>query len=253
MTIRITIEDVDQVKETMKAHPEMKATKMDGNSETGQPMIFDVILDVSQSMNSLFNELVDCFNDIMIPALKGVCAEQKNALRLGCMLFSDKLIPAWPGYKSLKELGAKPLKRSAIDQPGLNGCTALYGAMRAGILWTAAAMDFMREEGRGGVPKGKVIVLTDGANNLEPQDITIVKKTMDEISKINARNLQRVIGYFNTGSGLTEDQFNALVNATCFEGLGFYDIAKGNNPKEQQASFRHHFGVFSRKSAKAHK
>lgn len=249
MTIRITIEDVKEVAQEKKRNPKMggmRATKMDRNSEIGEPTIFDVILDCSGSMDDLRDDLVDCFNTIMIPALAGVCQRNKNALRLGCMLFSGQLIPAWYGYKSLKELGPKPLKREMLDQPGLGGGTALYGAMRAGLLWTASAMKEMSDEGDGETPTGKIIILTDGANTLEPSDPSTVKRTVDGLGKAKVK---KVIGFFNTSQGLKKHEFDAMVKNTGFEGVGFYDIAGGSDLKAKRASFRHYFDLFSKDAA----
>lgn len=248
MTIKITIEDVKEIAQEKKRNPkmrEMKATKMNGDSEIGAPIIFDVILDCSGSMDDLHDELVDCFNTIMIPALAGVCQRNKSSLRLGCMLFSGQLIPAWYGYKSLKELGPKPLKREMLNQPGLGGGTALYGAMRAGLLWTADAMKEMKDEGDGEIPTGKIIILTDGANTLDPSDPSIVTKTIGQLGRAR---IQKVIGFFNTSQGLKKHEFDTMVKNTGFEGIGFYDISGEGNLAKKRASFRHHFELFSREA-----
>ncbi|GEM_PF-772956 len=260
-SFKITIENYDQVKAGMTANPEMAATPMDRRSESGQPIFFDVILDISGSMSEFYDELVSCFNEIMIPSLAGAAHRYKGPMRLGCLLFSKELVPAWRGFKSLKELGKKPLKRATLNQPGLQSTTALYGAMTAGILWTAAAMDHMRENGRGESPKSKIIVLTDGANNEPPKEEVAVVKALDSIGTKNRQALMgfgmddegkpkngKVIGFFDTGSkagGLTKSQFNTMVAATMFHGNGFYEIATGGTPEERQATFRHHFQIFS--------
>ncbi|MFA4817502.1 MAG: vWA domain-containing protein [Parcubacteria group bacterium] len=249
----IIIEEDDgyeEVKAGVAADPKMRVTKMDRKSEIGQPIIFDVILDISGSMDDFYDELVNCFNEIMIPSLKEASKRYKGPMRLGCLLFSDELVPAWWGYKTLIELGPNPLKRSMLNQPGLKGRTALYGAMKAGILWTAAAMENMRDTGHGESPKSKIIVLTDGANNLHPLEESAVTKTLNNIGNENLESLQRVIGFFNTDDGLTESKFKKMAKDTNFEGLGFYDIAKGKDIKAKRASFRHHFQIFSSKASR---
>lgn len=239
-----------EVVEKMKKKPEKAATPIKRDFEVGIPIIFDVILDVTGSMEDFYSELVDCFNDIMIPSLKEAGQRYKGALRVGCLLFSEKMVPAWDGFRTLDQLGSKPLKMSMLNKPGLKSWTALYGAMRSGVLWTAAAMEHMRDTGRGEVPKGKIIVLTDGANNKPPMEEMAVKSALDDLGKITARNLQPVIGFFNTDLGLTESQFEEMVKKTGFTGCGFFNIAKGASIEERRSSFRHHFKIFSSQATK---
>jgi len=200
-------------------------------------------------MGKLLEELVICFNEIMLMALKGASKRYKNPLRIGCLLFSDKLIPAWNGFRSLSDLGTNPLNIHMLKQPGLGGKTTLYGAMRSSILWTAAAREIMREnglkKGRNENPKGKIIILTDGANNNPPHDPAAVKKILTEIESEHAENIQPMIGFFKTTEGLTERQFEEMVRATGFEGMGFYEIASGLTIHEQRREFRHKFEIFS--------
>lgn len=249
--MKITIETIDEAKERIRANPKKGATPKEHGKEIGVPIFFDVILDISGSMSDFYDELVYCFNNIMIPALKKAGERYKGSLRIGCLLFSDELVPAWRGYRSLDELGQNPLKKKMLEQNGLKGYTALYGAMRAGILWTAAAMEYMREKGDGEVPKGKIIILTDGANNKPPMEEAIVMKTLASIGKENRKAFKDrgkdnlLIGYFNTSEGLSKNDFMKMAEKTGFEGLGFYDIAKGGTLEEKRAAFRHYFGIFS--------
>lgn len=246
----LDVEEYEEAQKAVDANPKkLGATPMDRRHETGQPIIFDIILDISGSMGLLLDELVKCFNEIMLPSLQEASKRFKGPMRVGCMLFSEKMVPAWRGYKSLGELDKNPLKREMLDQPGLNGLTALYGAMRAGVLWTAASMEQMYKTGRGEVPKGKIIVLSDGANNIAPNEPSAVTNALVSIGEKNRKNIQRMIGFFNTSDGLTEPQFNALAKTTDFYGLGFYKIAKGENVDEMRASFRHKFKIFSSRAA----
>lgn len=236
----------EEVKAKVRAKPGRGATQTDRRKESGQPIILDFILDITGSMVDFYDVLMDCFNDIMIPSLKEAGRRYKGPMRIGCLLFSEKMVPAWEGFRTLDQLGAKPLKRGMLNQPGLQGWTALYGAMRAGVLWTAAAMDHLYETSPGGeVCKGKVIVLTDGANNKPPMEESAVTNALDEIGRINRRNLQAMVGFFKTDDGLTQSQFETMVKKTGFQGLGFYEIARGGSLEEQRASFRHNFEIFS--------
>jgi len=250
--MKITIETFDEAKRSIIINPQKGATKMNHKKETGAPIFFDIILDASGSMEKYFDILVQCVNSILIPALVNVSERQKNALRLGCLLFSKELIPAWIGFKTLEELGSRPLRREMFNKPGLGGSTTLYGAMKSAIIWTAASIEHMRETGRGEVPKGKIIVLTDGANNNPPENGTSVNDSfngLDEKAKrafSNKGKNQKVIGYFNTDNGLNKEQFETMAKVTGFEAKGFYDIAKGKTLEEKQKAFRHHFEMFSR-------
>jgi hypothetical protein len=247
MEFTFTFEDA---KKKVRVNPNKGATQMNRKKEIGQPIIFDTLFDFSGSMSEFYGELIDCFNDIMIPSLKEASQRCKQSMRLGCLLFSDKMVPAWEGFKTLEELGPNPLKKNVLNKPGLQGWTALYGAMRAGVLWTAAAMEHMRENGRGEVPKGKVIVLSDGANNRDPKNESAVTDALSSIGKLNLRNLQSTIGFFNTEDGLSRSQFDAMVAKTGFTGLGFYEIAKGGSLEDKRKSFRHHFKIFSSQAAR---
>lgn len=244
----VDFEEYEDAKKAVNASPkELGATPVKRGSEIGQPICLDFILDISGSMSPLYDELVNCFNGIMIPSLWKAHERYKEPMRIGCMLFSDKMVPAWWGYKSLKELGESPLKREMLDQPGLRNQTALYGAMRAGILWTSAAMKHMQENSTGGeIPKGKIMVLSDGANNVAPLETSAVTNALESIGK-NRQNIQRVIGFFDTSTngGLTKPQFETMAKATGFEGKGFYEIAGGDDVEEQRRKFRHKFKIFS--------
>ncbi len=258
ITITITeTEEYKKAKAKVKANPKKKgATPMDYKKEIGQPIIFDIILDISGSMKDFYDELVFCIMNILIPALEKAGERYRGPVRIGCLLFSGKLVPAWYGYKTLEEIRKNPLTRKMLDQDGLQGRTALYGAMKAGVLWTAATMDYMRETGRGEMPKGKLIVLTDGANNEDPLEESAVMRTVDGVGKANANAFfdkgmnNKVIGFFNTNDGLSETEFKEVCKNTGFEGLGFYEIAKGKSLAEKQASFRHYFKIFSSQASR---
>jgi hypothetical protein len=238
MRFRIDIENIEKARKHLSLRRKMPVTPISYRSEIGQPIIFDFILDISEPMRDFCTELIDGFNDIMITALKNASNRHKGGIRIGCLLFSDKIIPAWQGFKTLEELGPRPLKRAMFDQDGLHGKTALHSAMKSGILWTAAAMRHIHEKGRGEVSKGRIIVLTDGVNNMPPMDESAVANTFDSIGKIERRNLQAKIMLFNTAVGLTSDQFDKMCELTGFTSAGFIEIPKNAGPAERRASFR---------------
>jgi hypothetical protein len=181
----------------------------------------------------------------MIPSLREASKRYKGGLRVDCLLFSGELVPAWVGFKTLDELGANPLKRQMLNHPNLQSNTALFGAMRAGLLWTAAAMQHMHKEA-GHFPKGNILVLTDGANNCQPTDASAIRNAFNEIGEKFSRNITATVGFFKTDDGLTREQFNAMIAQTGFSGGGFHEIANGKNIHDRRASFRHEFGIWSR-------
>lgn len=230
-----------------------EVTPPDPDTEIGVPIVFDFIFDASGSMSEHYGELANCFNQIMIPSLHAASRRYNNPFRVGCLLFSDKLVPAWKGFKSLGELGEAPLNAEMFRQSGLGGQTALFRAMESGVVYTAAAI---RQFSSGAW--GKVIVLTDGANNLEPADPMKVKDFLTQ-NRDNKKTFQTSIAYFKTGLGLSREQFDEMAKATAFEGLGFYEIAKEDSEaskgdtkdtviEQQRRNFRHHFRVFSSRS-----
>jgi hypothetical protein len=165
---------------------------------------------------------------------------------LHCLLFSRGIIPAWYGFKTLDELGQNPLKQSLLGRKSLGGQTALYGAMRTGIIWTVAAMEHMHNAGRGESPKGKIILLTDGANNAYPKKEASVAKVLNSISKINQRNLQLLIGFFNTDNGQTAEALEIMVEEAGFKNFELFEFAKDANLEERSISFRRQMRNFCR-------
>jgi len=237
----IILTNFKDVRAKIEIDPEFGASPMDRKSEIGQPIIYNVILDISRSMEDFYDELVACFNRIMIPSLKEAIKRNKSPLRLGCLLFSEKLLPAWKGFRSLNELGSEPLKRSTLEQSGLQGRTALYGAMKAGILWTAASMEHMKDHGQGEVPKGKIIVLTDGDNNEPPMRKSAVTKARGSMDPLECENLSLSLGFLNTNNEISEVNFRNICRSTGFQDLGFYTSDKNNTLQDRRDSFKNQF------------
>jgi len=222
-----------------------EVTQVDPDKETGPPIVFDFIFDASGSMAERYGELADCFNTITIPSLREAAVQYTNPLRVGCLLFSNELVPAWRGFKTLEELGDRPMNAGMFRQPGLGGNTALFRAMESGVEWTAAAMKLLDPDNA----MGKIAVLTDGANNQEPMSPQGVANIMGTIQY--PKSFKTSIAYFKTGQGLSYEQFREMAAATKFEGVEFYEIAPKGNDEEQRRQFRHHFGIFSKKQTNA--
>ncbi len=244
MRFRTVVRSIEGARKQIAGNSKMAATPMDYRSEISKPMIFYFIFDISGSMTEFYDELVDCFNCLMLPVLKEASQRYKGAIRIGCLLFSKRLVPAWYGYKTLTEIGPEPLKRSMLIKKGLGGRTALYNAMRVGIFWTTAAMEYMRNNGRGEFPKGKVIVFTDGANTDFPKREKTVKKALDSIGNLNLRNLQPSVVFLNTNNGLEKGQVERMCEQTGFTLARIIKIDSDGNPGERKRSFRHQIRSF---------
>ena len=209
----ITIDSLEKANKVLKLFPALGAKKMDYDSEIRQPNILQIILDVSGSTEKLHIKLIEYFNKSLIPVLRKRELHDKECIRLGCLLLSDKLIPAWRGYKSLKELDLHPLKSETIDQSGLGCGTALYGAMRTSIFLTAAVISRMLDEGDGEVPTGTILILTDGMNTRPPESASVVKNALKEIGRIRLRTRMFCLN--------SEDvRFQEVTKATGFQSMG---------------------------------
>ena len=246
MKFRTAVSSLDEALKQLANHPRMTVSPMDYRSETGQPTVCEIILDISQSTEEFHAELRDGFNAIIMPSIREVSQRYKGAIRLHCLLFSRGIIPAWYGFKTLDELDQDPLKQSLFGRRSLGGQTALYGAMRTGIIWTVAAMEHMRNAGRGESPKGKIILLTGGANNAYPKKEASVAKTFNSIGKINQRNLQLMIGFFNTDNGQTAEALEIMAEATGFKNFELFEFAKDASLEERSISFRRQMRNFCR-------
>lgn len=238
MRFKIAVKSIEEARKQMRKNQKMAAIPMDYRSEIGQPLILNIILDISLSMEDFYGELLGYFNDIMIPTLKEISQRHKRPLRIGCLLFSEKLVPAWKGFKDIRESGAIRLNNSKLEHKGLQRTTALYQAMRSGALWTVAAMEQMYEAGQGEFPKGNVIVLTDGANNEIPTEEKAVRDALDSIGKLNSRNLKTSIIFLNTDDGLIKEQLDEMCQKTGFTLTGSLKIKKSLDQEERIISFR---------------
>ncbi|GEM_PF-5575006 len=211
----------DRVEEAMIELKEKKrVAPIDYRTEPGQPMVFDLILDVSSSVRDHY-ELMTLFNEQIIPPLYSAIERYHSATRLGCVLFSHRLVPAWKGFKKPQELGPAPLNHTMFNRPArLQDSTALYRAMQQGILWTTAAVKALDETSQGNMPYGRIIVLTDGVNNASPhryKAIPILMKNANDPYDF----LKGSLFCLKTENGLSENQFQALGDVTSFKPIDF--------------------------------
>lgn len=215
--------------------------------ENMQFIVFDAIFDFSGSMKAFYSTLIMCFNEILLDALLGASRKNCTALRLGCMFFSNTIVKPWDGFLSLDEAKERPLTTNDYNRHGLGGCTALYRAMIESIRRTDK---FAKAIKRGNSkPIRKIMILTDGANNLDPLDPFGVLHVIKE-SRLSEGDII-TLAYFKTSDGLSEREFKEMAKQTGVTNTYFADltIGKGKDIEAQKKDFRHHFGILSSQTA----
>jgi len=216
--------------------------------ERNQKIIMDIALDTSGSMAELYPTLIECFNDIMIPSFGQVVDKYAKTLRVGAAAFSDRIIPVWDGFRSIEGLRGRKLSMDTIDATG-KGCTALYRTMIESLKQSATAAQRANGSGHKSAPaKIKICILTDGRNNLEPQEVSSVKAITDTI--LDRQQVQLVLAYFDTtrgdgNGGLSRDEFQAMTKATGFSDATYYFDLKNKTGHERSRDFRRNFGIIS--------
>jgi len=220
-------------------------TPLNEKEKRREMVIFDLIMDISGSMSKYYEDLVWCFNSILLPGLQGA-SKTRFSVRLGCQLFSDDIVSPWKGFLSLDEILTNPLKIADLKRTGLGGQTALFRAAVNGIQLTKAVSPILRPKAV--PPLCKVFILTDGANNLPPHSPSEVANAIKSFGKPTL--FQVAIAYFKTNDGLSEDAFKKMANEA---GIGknrcyFADLTNqkmANNLDLQKKEFRRYFEIFS--------
>lgn len=224
-------------------------TKPLDEHETNQRIIMNIGIDVSGSTQELWGEMTECFNGIMMPSFEQVVQKYNRVLRVGAVVFSEKIVPIWDGFQDIKTItGSNSGKghnlTTGIIKQADNGKTALYRTMIQCLKYSATAARYLDNSQPPGNPaKIKICILTDGANNMDPLKSAAVKEITDLIT--DRRQVQLVLAYFNTNDGLTNDQFQAMAKATGFNDAPYYfDQVKGNK-EERARHFRRFFKIIS--------
>lgn len=231
------------VEELLNSPPEQIVTPIRKGSEPKPPILMNFLFDASGSMGELYGEMVSSFNEIVVPSLHNVSGRTKSALRIGGVLFSDKIVPMWHGFRALDQLGDRPLEHKMFNRDGLGGQTALYRTMIVGLKLTAQTAAFLTKNTRQ-ASSSRTVVFTDGANNLDPRDPGEVRRLTGIIR--NPKMHQTVLVYFKTGQGLNPDDFARMVKDTGFSDSMYFDLlAAGKNIERVRKEFRYSIGLFS--------
>lgn len=217
-----------------------------GREELNQKIIMGIGMDVSPSMDDQYTTLTTCFNEIMIPSFEKVATKYGKTLRVGSTAFSEKIVPVWNGFKTIRGAKKYSFSNSIIQEAlGHNGGTALYRAMIELLKQSANAATQANNSGNPTAPaKIMLCILTDGANNQNPLDSDAVKQITDSIRDKNQIRLS--LAYFKTNLGMSVEEFNAMAKATGFDHKTYYfDVTAGKTVEERRKNFRHFFGILS--------
>ncbi|HBP01043.1 MAG: hypothetical protein UY41_C0019G0007 [Candidatus Moranbacteria bacterium GW2011_GWE1_49_15] len=217
------------------------------NERRKQLIIIDLIFDISLSMSLFFSDLIHGFNQLILPGLKKVHEKDAAAIRLGCILFSDEVVKPWYGFLPLDQIEKRSLRITDFEAPGLKGQTALYRAIIEALRGTSAVSDKLRNNNS--LPIRKLMIITDGANNEAPFDVSEVRKAVIDFNLGEEDTL--AMAYFDTNQGLSLDKFNAMAKAIGVTHKGYFDLTKDGNKQnieDRRKAFRRALNLFSKES-----
>ncbi len=191
-------------------------------------------IDMSPSMQPVEQELIDAFNEVMIPGLKGGSKKTTQTMLVGGLAFTEQVYPFWGGgFQKLEELP----KLTAKDYNTSRGiATALYKAMLDSLTAVSVYGSKVLNE-TGTPPKVIVVVLSDGANNCSPYDPDNVRTVADQLSK---ELFVLAFAGFETYEGVN---FKNIAADTGFGAI--YEVKGGGSQVDLQRKFRHLVNVMS--------
>lgn len=214
-----------------------------------QRLLILFIFDVSGSMSNYYKDLVWSFSNVILPALKGAKKETKGIMRIGCLLFAEKIVRPWKGFITLEEATKRPLLMKDITESGFNPdlnhrVTALYDAMIEGASLMCETSCRLNK-GAATRTKALMLTLTDGKNNKGSTDPAAVKTIISAHNDF-ASNL----AYFNTAKdGLSPKEIGVLSRQLGCQKDPFYgDRLIGGTDKERQRMFRAHMETWSKQN-----
>lgn len=220
-----------------------------------RPTAFNICLDVSGSMSTYYDTLVESFNELMIPSLYDFHIKTRNQVVVGGALFAKNINPIWSWFKAIEKLDQNSLNRLLVHKEGLGASTALYKTMGSALYRTHNVMEQLKKRNKNSANgvQGKICILTDGANNEEPTDPSIILATLNKLAppqRFGNRKIDAKIAFFKTSQGLNEADAHKIVKETGFGLVGFFDITKGTNETERKRLFRHSFSLVSKTMGK---
>lgn len=191
-------------------------------------------LDMSPSMEPVEQALIDAFNNIMIPGLKGGCGKTTQNMIVGGLAFTESIYPLWGG--GFKKLSQLPKMTRKDYNTSRGSATALHQAMLDSL--TAVSVYSAKVLNETGIPpKVIVVVLSDGANNCMPQDPGVVRKVAEQLSK------EMFVLAFAGFQTFEHVDFHEIAADTGFGAI--FESQDGGSQDELGRRFRHLVGVMS--------
>ncbi len=204
--------------------------------ETDDITLIFFIIDQSPSMTPVEQELIDGFNKILIPGLRGGSHEIVSTIEIGGLVFNETIQAMWGGgFIKLEDL---PTVTKSDYNTNSGFGTALYQAvLDAFTVVSVRTAEIMNELGI--PPKVMFVILSDGANNCAPQNPIDVKKVADSLSD---EIFVKAFAGFETGETVDFKQIA--------KDIGFgkpFEMKKkpGESKEEMQRRFRHLLGIMS--------
>ena len=211
-------------------------------AETDDFRVVKFVFDGSSSMDPVKDELITCFNEVVIPGLLGGAADQGGAIRVGGMKFNQRVTPLWlnadAGFHPLRDL---PPLTSQDYRP--SGTTALNQAA-LDMVTAGMAYALQLRSKTGSNPEVVLAVLSDGANNCRPDDPDIVYRVLSQLSP---ELFTTVFIGFETNERV---DFRAVAQAMGFRDIIHSKREPGETEEDQRRRFRHVMGVFSQSLVK---
>lgn len=136
-------------------------------------------IDESPSMTPVEQDVIDGFNEIVLPALKGASDSVTNTMEIGALSFTENINPWWGGgFKSLEEV--PPLTGQDYDTDRGHR-TALYEAvLKSYSILSVRAEEIAQKMGI--FPRVILVVLSDGKDRCAPPPtVQEVKAVADDM------------------------------------------------------------------------
>jgi len=211
----------------------------------GEPILINMLVDCSGSMDPIKPELANSLNEAYIGALNGVNRSQWPLLRIHAEVFSDESFPLWDGFKAIWELSPNTVRLSQLNGSGLGGGTALFQSIKDGYRQLMDASKKMSEQLNNRIVNAKLIVLTDGANNRDPQGNSGMSQIRQMfICERSYASPNTYLAYFKTGQGVSEKEFTDTATACAFNEVLIFD-QHGTDISSLRRQIRHTIKLLS--------
>jgi hypothetical protein len=202
--------------------------------ETDQFKIILFVLDGSGSMSYVEDMLIKEFNETVIPSLKEAKKSVVTGIRIGGLVFNNAIYPLWGG--GFQPLDNIPKLTKAKYQA--RGATALFQAVLDGLTATAAyALEIRKKTGTN--PEVIVITMSDGANNMPPNDPDIVYQVTSRLSR---ELFTLAFAGFETEERV---DFKQIAQDIGFPEIFEMKMVPGETDEDRRRRFRHLIGIMS--------